>query len=55
MDATPTSNFCLNTIFSLTCYTLLQDEHMHDIPKTFHGVENTEVLSFLELSRKCSR
>lgn len=51
-DATPISNFYLSTILSLSCYTLLQDEHMYDIPKTLHGVKNTEVL--LELSKKCS-
>lgn len=54
MNATSTSNFYLSTILSLSCYTLLQDEHMYDIPKTLHGMKNAEVFSFLELSRKCS-
>lgn len=53
-DVIPTSDFYLSTILSLSDCTLLQGEHMYGIPKTLHGVKNTQVHRFLELFRKCS-
>lgn len=47
MDATPTSDFYLNTNFSFNNFFLLHDEQMYDVPKALHGVENREVCSWI--------